>query len=272
MNKLKVLGPKGTYSDVAAKAFLKDLAGYEVEYEKSILNVSKNINDNLAVLPFENTLDGFVLESLDQIIYNDLKILKQYKLSIDFAFVSNAKKIEDIKNVYVQFKAYGQCLDFLSKYNFNVLKTESNIESLNLLLKADNSYGAIIPIHSLNDYKFNLEIKHVADSKNNETRFFLVSKEKSKFNHLNECEASILFNAIIDKPGILFNILKRFHDRNINLKAIMSRPSKNGIGQYNFYIECSLNSNDLKILYELIDEVNNTNELKAILLGVYDTI
>ena len=132
MNKLKVLGPKGTYSDVASKAFLKDLNGYEVEYEKSILNVSKNIEDNLAVLPFENTLDGFVLESLDQIIYNDLKILKQYKLSIDFAFVSNAKKIEDVKNIYVQFKAYGQCLDFLSKYNFNILKTESNIESLNI--------------------------------------------------------------------------------------------------------------------------------------------
>lgn len=273
MNKLKVLGPKGTYSDIASRYFLKELPNYEVEYERSILNVALNIGDNLAVLPFENSLDGFVLESLDQIISNDLKILKQYKLGIDFAFVSNCDNLDEIKDVYVQFKTYGQCLDFISKHNFNILKTESNIESLNFLLNNSNkNCGAIIPIHVLKKYDFNLKILHVADSKNNETRFFLVSKEESNIKHNKECSVSILFNAIIDKPGILFNILKRFHDRNVNLNAIMSRPSKNGIGQYNFYIECSLKSVDLKTLYELIDDVNKTNELKAILLGVYDAI
>ena len=63
MKDLAVLGPKGTYCDIASKK-LDDK--YNVLYYPSILKTSLAVNENIdGLLPFENTLDGFVMETLD---------------------------------------------------------------------------------------------------------------------------------------------------------------------------------------------------------------
>jgi prephenate dehydratase len=89
------------------------------------------------------------MEALDKIIQRDLTIIDQVKLSIVFAFVTNAANIKNVKNIYCQFKVFGQCIEFILEHDFNVIKTDSNVESADLLNKADENFGAIIPIHVL---------------------------------------------------------------------------------------------------------------------------
>ena len=231
MKKLAVLGPKGTYSDIAARKYLNGNDEYEIEYYQSIIKAINSVDDNtLAIVPFENTLDGFVFEALDSIIAKKLNIISQIKLDIDFAFCANTDDINKVDTVFSQFKAYGQCLDFINSHSFDVIKTESNIVSLNMLKDSGENFGAIVPIHAIKIDEFPLEILHIADSKENETRFFLVSKDKKEIAKKNNLEASVLISSIIDRPGILFDILKVFHDYNINLKSILSRPLKTKIG------------------------------------------
>lgn len=272
MKKIAVLGPKGTYSDVAKEKYLKKLnINLETDYYPSIIKAINAIDDNtISVVPFENSLDGFIMESLDRIIINKLNIKAQLKLSIDFAFVANVDDIKDVKEVYCQFKSYGQCLDFISNQSFTVIKTESNIESLDRLKLANKGYGAIIPMHALNKGEFPLEIEHVADSNNNETRFFILDNKKASFSNAKNLESSLVLTAIYDRPGILYDILDKFHRENINLKAIISRPDKTGIGNYNFYIECALDDKDRFI--SLLDELKNEKEYKVQLLGVYEPL
>ena len=273
MKKIAVLGPKGTYSDVAKENYLKNTnEEFETVYYPSIIKAINAIDDNtIAIVPFENSLDGFILESLDKMISNKLNVLSQIKLSIDFAFVANVADINDVKEVYCQFKSYGQCLDFITAQNFSVIKTESNIESLVRFKEAKAGYGAIIPMHALTE-EYPLVIKHISDSKNNETRFFVLNN-KGEFNidYKNDVDASVVITSILDRPGILFDILKRFHDESINLKSILSRPDKTGMGNYNFYIECSLGKNVNrfnKLLHNFVKE----NEYKVTLLGIYEVI
>ena len=273
MKKVAVLGPKGTYSDVAKDNYLNSIKEeYETIYYPSIIKAINAIDDNtIAIVPFENSLDGFILESLDKMISNKLNVVKQIKLSIDFAFVANVSKIEDVKEVYCQFKSYGQCLDFITSQSFSVIKTESNIESLVRFKEAEKGYGAIIPIHAL-DKEYPLVIKHISDSKNNETRFFVLNN-KGEFNieYKNDVDASLVITSILDRPGILFDILKRFHDENINLKSILSRPDKTGMGNYNFYIECSLGK-DVNRFNKLLHNFVKENEYKVTLLGIYEVL
>ncbi len=272
MKRIAVLGPKGTYSDVAKEKYLKFINDdLETIYFPSIIKAINAIDDDtIAIVPFENSLDGFVLESLDKMISNKLNIVKQLKLSIDFAFVANVSDIKDVKDVYCQFKSYGQCLDFITSNSFNVIKTESNIESLDRFKLAQNGFGAIIPIHALNE-EFPLIIKHISDSKNNETRFFVLNNKKGNMEFKNDVEASLVIKSILDRPGILFEILEKFHNENINLKSILSRPDKTGMGNYNFYIECSLGK-DIEGFNKLLKSFSNENEYKVNLLGVYEVI
>ena len=274
MKRIVALGPKGTYCDVALNKYLKSInENLEVGYYPSIFRINDFMDDDtLAVVPFENTLDGFVIEGMDQIILNGYHIISQVKLDIDFAFVSYAKDIKNVKKIYVSFKALGQCTKFISDNNFQTIKCDSNIEALNNLNRWDESYGAIIPMHSLDNLNFDLMIPHVADSKSNETRFFIISKKKIVEKLDTEVEASIVITAKKDRPGILFDILKSFHDLNINLKSIMSRPMKTEMGQYRFYFECMLFKNDIEILDMLSDMFKNSQDFILQILGVYNKL
>ena len=266
MKKISVLGPKGTYSDIACKKYLKErnIKDYEIAYYYTIIKACIS-NDELKIVPFENTLDGFVMESLDTIINNKYHIIDEIKLPIDFSFVTNEKSIEDVSKVYVQFKAKGQCLEFLNKYN--TINTESNGLSLELIRNnKEKGFGAIVIPDELKDNEFNIRIDHVADIKNNETRFVILSNEEKKPLE-KDFLASIVVTSEVDRPGILYDILTVFHDLNINMNAILSRPLKTLIGKYKFYIECSFNENGYVLLNDLLNRlrINFTVDL----LGTY---
>ena len=82
-------------------------------------------------------------------------------------------------------------------------------------------------MHILEQNDFNIKISHIADSKANETRFFVITNDNKKnIYKYNDIEASIVVTANVDRSGILYDILKKFHDLDINLKSIMSRPMK----------------------------------------------
>ncbi len=262
MKKAAVLGPKGTYSDLALDEYNKvSEIKYEPYYISSMLKLKNIIDDvDIAILPVENTIDGIILESLDIIIENKLKIVYELKEKIDFSYVG--KDPDKVKKVYAQFKTYAQCLDFISKYNFDIIKTDSNTESLNLYLN-NQEYGAIIPTHLVTGDS----IDNVADKKENETKFAIVQKEFANKKFL-EYNVSVLITSLEDRSGILFEILREFHDYDINLNSIMSRPLKTKIGQYNFYIECKISANDLYKLERLKN--NLEKKFKVEIIGIYN--
>ena len=127
-------------------------------------------------------------------------------------------------------------------------------------------------MHLINKYKFNIVKRHIADSQNNETRFVVISKEYNFNSKINNLEASIVIEAYEDRPGILYDILKQFHESNINLKSIMSRPLKTEMGKYKFYVECSIDNNNLDSLNRVKENIEKNNNSKVIILGIYDSI
>ena len=272
--KIAVLGPEGTYCDIAKDKYL-ELNNLEMEtvYYPSIIKSIESLKDNdFALVPFENSLDGFIMESLDRIIGNGLNIVSQIKLSIDFCFVANVDDISKVEGAYCQFKSFGQCLDFITANDLEIIKTESNMESLNLFKKEKRPFGAIIPSHAVKKDDFKLVIERIADRESNETRFFVLSKEKKLERLGDKIEISVLLKAIEDKPGILFQILERFHNRNINLKSILSRPSKLNLGSYNFYIECSLSTNEMGKFDEIEKDFSDDPISEMVVLGIYNAL
>lgn len=269
MKKLAVLGPKGTYSYIAAN-MLKD--EYEIIFYPSILTTLMAVDDNTdALVPFENTLDGFVMESMDSIINHNFQMLEQVKLPVDFNFVSNALDISLVKNVYVQFKTYGQCLDFIADNKLTPIITQSNIESLNLLTNNNSKeFSAIIPNH-INTESYNYKVSGITKSANNETRFVRVSKNKNINIVSSECDCSVAVTPLIDKPGVLFNILTQFEKNKINLRAILSRPRKDIMGKYIFYLEFSLDKDKIYILDNIKTSLEKI-DTEVSILGIYNKL
>ena len=267
---IAVLGPEGTYADLAAKQYISDNnVSLKINYYPSISKTIDAIEDNdLALLPFENSLDGYVYETIDNLVKHRCHIIDCNMQKVDFAFVSN-DDLKDIKKVFVQFKAKAECIEFLTQKNdFEIVITDSNIQSLNELLKSNGGCGAVIPIHKLKDCSFKTVITNIADAENNYTKFVVVSKDEVK-RYSGDLTCSLLINMKEDHPGALFNALKIFNDYKLNLNAILSRPTKEGLGKYNFYIEISTAKDKISDLFGCIDEINKNDNYNVINLGVY---
>ncbi len=276
MNKMEVqkivtLGPSGTFSEVACKK-LSEYEGkdYQIELYPTISMAAKKIAEyGFGILPFENTLDGYVQETLDMLHKYDLYIDKDISVPVHFKFVSKSNDIKNVKKIYVQFKAKGQCLDFINKYGFEVIETESNVTSYERLKNSGPTYGAIIPMH-INDSLFKLEILNVEDSENNITRF-LVLKKNQDIPIDSDITCSLILDAKKDEPGILIEALVKFYALKINLSAIMSRPTKEELGKYFFYTEFKTCKN-IKEISSLIERINEEGNFKIKCLGFYKSL
>ncbi len=114
---------------------------------------------------------------------------------------------------------------------------------------------------------YNLEIleSDIEDNKENKTRFVMIGNYISP--KTGNDKTSIVCFLKKDKPGSLYNILKEFADRNINLTRLESRPAKKDLGDYVFMIDMEGHIHD-KNIYEALESLRNKVYLVKI-LGSY---
>ena len=116
--------------------------------------------------------------------------------------------------------------------------------------------------------KYNLEIiaHDIQDYSNNVTRFVILGKEDINKPTGND-KTSIVISLKNDNPGSLYEILYEFAKENINLTKIESRPSKQGMGKYLFFIDIVGHRLDPKIKNTLAIVEGKVNMFK--ILGSY---
>lgn len=273
MSKIAVLGPPGTFTEMATKQYLKAMGlDMELSYFTSIRRTFEAIGTSceLGVIPIENTLDGFVTVILDLLTHSNLKIIHETVLPIHFSFVANAEKVQDVKKLFVQFKSHNQCLDFIENFDEqNVVITESNSQSYQELINGGEGCGAIIPRHMLTNESFFRYVEdNVGDSQDNQTRFVVLSKNFNEEIEMNFGWKTLFVTSDdLDRPGLLVDILNIFKEANINLQSIYSRPKKTGLGNYNFFIDidgCYQKDDSVR---KAIERVNKDYNIK--ILGSY---
>ena len=83
---------------------------------------------------------------------------------------------------------------------------------------------------------YDLEIlrESIQDNNNNLTRFIVISKKEANKSIKNK--TSIVFSTE-NKPGSLYRILDIFSLWDINMTRIESRPAKNKLGRYIFFVD-----------------------------------
>lgn len=252
-----------------------------------------------AVVPVENMLDGYIQRTLDLLLEKDVYIIDENQVAVQFSVIANAEKVEDIRKIYVQFKTNGQCRQFLhTLQDVEIVTTNSNMESY-YKMQEEPGAAAIVPHHVIQPDDARVLAEDVTDAKGNHTRFIILKKGVLDVEHpdlekqlealvsgekneeadadgkASDVEAAgpvkvripVYIMPATDRPGILFDILRRFYDKRINLISIMSRPTKQSMGTYNFYIEIDCPQERLEVVVETLRQIQVYNDIK--ILGAY---
>ncbi len=277
--KLSVLGPAGTFTDAAAKAYLKTQPGTTVtlDYHPTFDQVYQAVSgDNLGLLPLENQLDGYVSATLQRLQTADVTEIGEVTIPVNFGLVANVANLNQIKRIYVQFKTEGQCQNLLSQLpSVQIITTSSNMISLEKFQTGEIGDAAIVPQSEMSGLQFPLMKNHVADQDDNSTRFIIFKSQPANLNELskqtldtNHFKAPLFVTpSFNDQPGTLYKILGYFAKAKLNLITLMSLPTKTELGVYSFYIEVSGTRDQQEEIFATLTELASIYHVH--LLGFY---
>ena len=273
--KIAYLGPQGTFTEEALNKYISSTKSDD-EIEKipcaTMQEVIKSVDRGEAaegIVPIENSLEGSVNITLDFLTFeSEAKIIREITIPIRHSLIGKEKiPASKIKKIISHPHATAQCKNYISTYlkDAEIIAANSTAEAIKMLQEADNGIAAIGTETAAKLYGLEIIEKDIEDNKDNKTRFiFLGNSIQPK---TGKDRTSIVCFLEKDKPGSLFNILKEFAERNINLTRLESRPAKKDLGDYVFLIDLDGHLHDREI-FEALEVLRKTVYLVKI-LGSY---
>jgi chorismate mutase/prephenate dehydratase len=228
--RISYLGPEGSFTHQAAESRFGAMSEYLVL--PTIHSVFESVETGRAkfgVVPIENNQEGIVVETVDYLRDKNLTIVAEVMLPIHFTFASQSDSLKDIKRIYSKDIAFRQCGKFISEYleglGVELVPVESTAKAAKLASQEPDS-AAICSSISARLFGVPVFFDNIEDSDQNRTRFLILSKDivnaKSE-----EDKTTIIANLPnTNRPGVLYEFLKEFNDRGINLTKIESRPQR----------------------------------------------
>lgn len=279
IRKLLFLGPSGSYSDFAKDRFIKSFDLQCVStHLKSITGIIKalkdeNTEDISAVIPIENSIEGVVRETLDNLSSlkkENFKIIAETTIDVEHALIGYAKKMSEIKIVRSHPQAIAQCKKYLQSNFPDTLIEEATLSTsaaIRSLAKDSPEIAAIGSVDCAKMYNVPIITKNINDETPNRTRFILLAKNYAKPS--GKDKTSITFSTE-NKAGALNKILSILEKYELNMSYIDSRPSKKELGEYVFYIDFEGHAFDEKV-NKAIEEIHKFSKMFYI-IGSYKTV
>ncbi len=260
------LGPEGTFTHIA----LMEIFGESVNAvpQRTIPDVFHEVESGAAdfgVVPVENSSEGAVTYTLDELLDTDLKIVSEKFLRISHSLVSICEDVTKVKKLYSHPQPLGQCKIWLRNYLPGVEVVQVNSTSKAAETASWDKFSAAIASGiAAKIYKLNVLAESIEDSRNNFTRFLVIGR---KDNPATGMDKTSIVCSVKDRPGALYDMLKPFHEAGINMTKIESRPDKKKMWEYNFFIDFTGHREDAVVKKALETMGESTMYMK--ILGSY---
>lgn len=221
--KVALLGPPGTFTHQAAEQYFSECDPIFCQTMGEVME-----HDDVAkILPFENSLGGGVAESCDLLREHRPRVAGETLLGIEHCLLSDAS-LDEIDRVRSHPQALDQCRSFIEDHGFETIEASSTARAAEEIGENEAAIASALA-GEIND----LEVLERGIQDRRSVTRFLVLDDRSA----GQEKTSVILEPGSDAPGLLHDLLGCFADRGINLSYIQSRPTKDGMGEYYFYIE-----------------------------------
>lgn len=259
------LGPEATFTHLASISKFGSSVNYTpLDSISDVFSEVEKGRSDYGVIPIENSTEGAVSHSLDMFMDSDLKICSEIISRISIHLMSNSS-LNAIKRVYSKREAIGQCRRWLESNlpNVDLIDTASTTQAAK---RASTEEGAAAIASKLASTYYNVPIlaEGIQDSASNRTRFLVIGNQVPK--RTGHDKTSVMFS-IKDKVGALYEILLPFKKNRINMTKIESRPSKQRLWDYFFFVDFLGHMNDKNVKKVLSEIESHVKFLKV--LGSY---
>ena len=260
------LGPEGTFTQQAVlKHFGNAVKAIPEATINDIFTTVENGGCQFGVVPVENSTEGVISYTLDRFLASPLKMCGEVEIQVHQNLMGLGEDRKQITEIYSHQQSLAQCRQWLEK-NFPAVKltaVSSNAEAARLASININA-AAVAGRPAAELYHLNIMEKNIEDEPNNTTRFIIIGKQSSASTG---SDKTSLVVSTGNQPGALHRILEPFARFGIGMMHIESRPSRQGLWEYVFFIDIEGHSDDEQVAKALDQLKDNVSMLK--LLGSY---
>jgi prephenate dehydratase len=252
------LGPEGTFTEAALRT-LPDIDKAETQPCATVpaaLDAVRTGAADGAVVPIENSVEGAVPVTLDELASGHLTITREVLLHVSFALLAcPGTQLGDCKRVTTHPHAAAQCRGWLARNlpDADVLLASSTAAAAAAVAEPGSEFdAAIAPPIAADHYRLEVLANEIEDVQDAVTRFVVVSRPVAPPAPTGSDKTSLVAFIRDDHPGALLEILDEFAVRGVNLTRIESRPTGDGIGRYCFSIDCEGHLDEARVAEALM--------------------
>jgi len=251
--RIAYLGPEGTFSEAAliqmtAAGLIPTAPGTATPAVETLttdstpaaLNAVRDGSADYACVPIENSIDGTVLPTLDNLATGTpLQVFAELTLDVDFSIVVGpGTTADDVRTVAAFPVAAAQVRHWLAEHlpAAQVVAAISNAAAAQDV-SAGHADAGVSTALAAQRYGLSTLADGVVDEPNARTRFVLVGRPAPPPARTGADRTSVVLR-LNNQPGALVSALSEFGIRDIDLTLIESRPTRVELGTYVFFLDC----------------------------------
>jgi prephenate dehydratase len=243
------LGPAGTFAEAALRS-VTDAPAEPAPSVAAALELVRSGRVDRAVVPFENSVEGSVPTTLDELAGGDpLQLVGEVLLPVSFALLARlGTALADVRSVATHPHAEAQCRRWLAANlpGVPVLPAASTADAARLVAEGSPDAAVAAPV-AAQHYGLEAVVDGIQDNEGAVTRFVLVSRPGAISSPTVADRTTLVAYIADDHPGALLEILTEFAVRGVNLTRIESRPTGSGLGRYCFSIDAEGHIADARV-------------------------
>ena len=236
------LGPRGTFCEAALRTLPSAARGEREPYVSvaDALDAVRRGDVEAALVPFENSVEGSVSSTLDELATGEpLHVTAEVLLPVTFdLLVRPGTALNDVKRVATHPHAEAQCRAWLrATLPDAVVHPASSTAEAAVEVAARMHDAAVASPLAAEQYGLVSAAHDVGVSSAAVTRFVLVTRPAPPAPPTGSDRTTLVAFIADDHPGALLELLTEFAVRGVNLTRIESRPTGAGLGRYCFSID-----------------------------------
>jgi chorismate mutase / prephenate dehydratase len=234
--KVAYLGPETTFTHEAALRSFG--ASVELEPQATVAEVFTRVERGEAghgIVPVENSMEGAVTHTLDELMNSPLKICGEVYLPVSQNLISSEPSLDLVQVVCSHPMALSQAATWLRHQlpGARLEEVESTGEAARRAAREPGvaAVGSVLAAEALH---LNVLARSIQDARTNATRFIVLGRAWA--GRTGKDKTSVVFS-VKDRPGVLRDALAAFAEEGINLTRIESRPSRKRAWTYVFFAD-----------------------------------
>ena len=252
-------GERGAFSDEAVKAYFgKDAEPFPCRNFADVFRAVASGDVAYGLVPVENSQAGSINDVYDLLRQHDLFVIGEISHPVNHCLLClPGQQLSDIKRVISHPQALAQSDAYLRELGVEIVATYDTAGSAKMI-REENLQGvaAVAGKGAADLYQLEILADGIQTIKDNFTRFIALGREPSP--RKDGAAKTMLVMATAHQPGSLYACLGVLAANKINLLKLESRPSRQRVWEYVFYLDFEGHRDEPTVRNALADLAGHT--------------